>query len=113
MDKLVEYRTLIKRLLTRYAELSGTKPTSGLETELIFDEEHDHYLLYTIGWWSEGRVCGATVHVRLKNKKFWIEQDWLEDGITTDLLEAGVPHEDIVLAFHPPEMRKHTEFAAT
>jgi hypothetical protein len=34
-----------------------------------------------------------------------------EDGIATDLLEAGVPKEDIVLAFHAPEMRPYTEFA--
>jgi hypothetical protein len=27
------------------------------------------------------------------------------------LLEAGVPKEDIVLAFHEPEMRQYTEFA--
>ena len=27
------------------------------------------------------------------------------------LLEQGIPAEDVVLAFHPPEMRVHTEFA--
>lgn len=27
-------------------------------------------------------------------------------------LEAGVPKEDIVLAFHQPELRQYTEFAA-
>ncbi len=40
-----------------------------------------------------------------------IEEDWTEGGIATDLLEAGVPKEDIVLAFHPPKMRPYTEFA--
>ena len=40
-----------------------------------------------------------------------IEEDWTEEGIATDLLEAGVPHEDIVLAFHPPEKRPLTDFA--
>lgn len=28
------------------------------------------------------------------------------------LLQAGVPREDIVLAFHPPRLRRFTEFAA-
>jgi hypothetical protein len=27
------------------------------------------------------------------------------------LLAAGVPKSDIVLAFHPPEIRQHTDFA--
>ena len=35
----------------------------------------------------------------------------LEEGIATALLAAGVPKEDIVLAFHSPEKRKYTEFA--
>jgi hypothetical protein len=35
-----------------------------------------------------------------------------EVGIANELIEAGVPKEDIVLAFHHPEERKYTEFAA-
>ncbi|MDM8527344.1 XisI protein [Anaerolineales bacterium HSG24] len=111
MDKLVSYRTLIKKLLTKHAEQSNQAPSQELETELVFDEQHDHYMLFTLGWWTEGRVHGTTVHVRLRKGKFWIEEDWLEDGITTDLLEAGVPKEDIVLAFHSPKKRAWTEFA--
>lgn len=32
--------------------------------------------------------------------------------MATELLQAGVPREDIVLAFHPPRLRQFTEFAA-
>jgi hypothetical protein len=35
----------------------------------------------------------------------------LEVGIATELVEAGVPKEQIVLGFRPPEMRQYTEFA--
>ena len=65
----------------------------------------------TVGWAEQRRIRGTTVYVRIRNDKFWIEEDWLENGITTDLLNAGVPKEDIVLAFQPPEMRPLTEFA--
>jgi hypothetical protein len=51
--------------------------------------------------------------VRLCHGKFWIEDDMTEEGIATDLLQAGVPKEDIVLAFQPPEARQFTEFAPT
>ncbi len=111
MDKLTEYRTLIKRLLTRQAELINRRPKPDVETEISFDEERDHYMLLKVGWSPQGRVRGATVYVRLRNGKFWIEEDWTEKGIATDLLEAGVPNEDIVLAFQSPEMRPYTEFA--
>ncbi|HAX76640.1 MAG TPA: hypothetical protein DCY88_12560 [Cyanobacteria bacterium UBA11372] len=34
-----------------------------------------------------------------------------EEGMASELLRLGVPKEDIVLAFQPPEVRKFTEFA--
>jgi hypothetical protein len=52
-----------------------------------------------------------TVYVRIRDHKFWIEEDRTEDDIANDLVQAGVPHEDIVLAFHKPKMRQHTGFA--
>lgn len=111
MDKLSHYRVLIKEILSKYADLIRQNPREGRETELIFDEERDHYLLVHNGWVGKKRIRGTTVYVRLREGKFWIEEDWLEYGITDDLLEAGIPKEDIVLAFHAPEMRKYTEFA--
>ncbi|MEP7198446.1 MAG: XisI protein [Chloroflexota bacterium] len=111
MEQLTEYRNLIKRLLTHYAELLNRHPTAGEEVEVVFDEIHDHYMLINLGWAQKRRVRGNIVYVRLRNGKFWIEEDGLEHGIATDLLEAGVPKEDIVLAFHHPTMRPYTEFA--
>ena len=40
-----------------------------------------------------------------------MENNWTEADIVDSLVERGVPPEDIVLAFHPPEMRHYTEFA--
>jgi hypothetical protein len=56
-------------------------------------------------------VKAISVYVRIKNDKIYIEEDWTEEGIATELLREGVPKEDIVLAFHDPETRKLTEFA--
>lgn len=111
MDKLIEYRRIIKQLLLRYAELIGRRPKPGKDFEVVFDEERDHYMLISVGWSGQQRVRGTTVYVRLRNGKFWIEEDWLEQGIASDLLEHGVPKQDIVLAFQPPDMRPLTEFA--
>jgi hypothetical protein len=47
------------------------------------------------------------------NNKIWIQQDGIEDGIANDFLKAGIPKSDIVLAFHPPDIRKLTEFAVS
>jgi hypothetical protein len=42
----------------------------------------------------------------------WIEEDWTEAGIADILVRAGVPREDIVLGFQPPDLRQYTDFAA-
>jgi hypothetical protein len=109
--QLTNYRELLKTILMRYADLINRNPEPDEETEVIFDEERDHYILHTVGWSKEGRVLDTTIYVRLRHDKFWIEVDWTETGIANDLLAAGVPKEDIVLAFHHPEVRPLTEFA--
>ena len=78
---------------------------------LVFDEQHDHYLLIARGWQGEERIKENTIPVRLRDGKIWIEEDGREDGVVRDFLQAAVPREDIVLAFHPPHLRQYTEFA--
>ncbi|HLF85239.1 MAG TPA: XisI protein [Blastocatellia bacterium] len=112
MDKLTEYRNLIKRILTEHVELSKSQFKAGVEPILITDEERGHYMWLKLGWENGRRVKYITVYARLRDGKFWIEEDLTEDGIATDLVREGVPKEDIVLAFHDPETRKHTDFAA-
>ncbi len=113
MDKLTEYPKLIKQILTEYVELCQRHPQKDMETFLIVDEAKGHYMWMNLGWQNGERVTGMTVYVRLKDGKFWIEEDWTENGIATDLVEAGVPKEDIVLAFHDPNIRQYTDFAVT
>ena len=111
MERIETYRTILKELLTQQAQIMSQGPQTEIETELTFDEDRDHYMLLRLGWTPEGRLFVPTLYARLYNGKIWIEEDWTKDGFATDLLEAGVPNEDIVLGFQPPEMRIYTEFA--
>lgn len=110
MDKLTTYRSLIQRVLTEYAALVNRQPRPGVETVCVFDERRDHYLLLTVGWVESQRVRNTTLYVRLRDEQFWVEEDWTEEGIATELVRAGVPKEDIVLAFHAPYKRPYTGF---
>lgn len=78
---------------------------------LMFDDEISHYLWFNIGWKQGKRVKSISVYIRIKNEKIYIEEDWTEEGIATELMELGVQKNDIVLAFQPPDVRKYTEFA--
>jgi len=107
MDKLTNYRQIIQNTLTKLDEIANSSSKKKLETCLIFDENHDHYLWMSIGWINKKKINNIQIHIRIKNERVYIEQDWTEIGITSQLLEAGIPKEDIVLAFHDPASRRH------
>lgn len=111
MDRLKHYRQIIQEVLTEYHHLNE-KSGSKIESVLAFDEIHDQYLLLLMGWHKDERIKSVMIHIRLKDEKIWIEEDWTENGVATDLLLKGIPKEEIVLAFHSPHVRQYTEFAS-
>lgn len=110
MDKLNQYRCLIKQALTARAELMRSQPLPGEEILCLLDEATDNYLLLRMGWLQDKRLYSVTLHLRLVNDKIHIEQDWTDDFLA-DLVSAGISRKDLVLAFAPPNMRAMTEFA--
>jgi hypothetical protein len=103
------YREVVTRILTEEAQYV---PVNGdIAVCPLFDPIHDQYQVLYVGWEDEERVFVPLLHLRLHEGKIWIEQDGTEDGVANRLVAAGVPHEDIVLAFHPPRKRPYTEFA--
>lgn len=68
-------------------------------------------MLLAIGWEQDVRVHACVVHIEIIDNKIWIQRDGTEDGIAADLLDAGIPKSDMVLAFHLPEIRQHSGFA--
>lgn len=111
MDRVNEYNAIMRGLLYRLADRYGLAETSDVETIVITDDKHGQYMLFDVGWQGHERIERPWIHVHIKNGKFWIEEDWTEESIVSYLLEAGVPHTDIVLAFNPPDMRQYTDFA--
>jgi hypothetical protein len=100
---------LIQALLRSLAQEG--QPESGVETQLVFDTERDHYQLWQVGWQGEHRIRGCVVQIDLKDGRIWVQYDGTETGLVPELLKAGVPKEDIVLAFHAPSRRQHSGFA--
>ena len=111
MDKLTRYRALLRQFLQERAKLMNEHPVPGLETLCLFDDENNNYLVYNVGWPNGRRERYVTLLARLHEDKIWIEEDGTEEGLADLLVEADIPKEDIVLAFHAPEMRPLTEFA--
>ena len=111
MDREMNYRELIKRGLSEYRDWSNQGRTNDIAAMCAFDDEQGQYLLVRVGWDGKRRFRQIVLHLRLHNGKIWIETDDTEDGFATELVKAGVPNSDIVLAFHPPHLRSMTDFA--
>lgn len=110
MDKLDRYRTIIEKVLADHR--GDLKDYPEFRTKTIFDRQSDSYLLLREGWDNSRRVHAVIVHLEIIDGKIWVQEDWIESGITAELEEAGVPKSDIVLGFQPPNVRPYTEYAA-
>lgn len=111
MDKQLAYQAIIHQIIGKVAEQYGSGRGEAIDQVVVIDDTHGIYQIYEIGWNGHERIKTPWVHVRLKNSKFWIEEDWTEESIAEQLLATGIPHTDIVLAFNPPDIRPFTEFA--
>jgi hypothetical protein len=50
-------------------------------------------------------------YIDIIDQKIWIQHDGTEDGIADELVAAGIPQKQIILAFKSPEIRPYTDFA--
>ncbi|MEG3436019.1 XisI protein [Pannus brasiliensis CCIBt3594] len=109
MDKLDYYRRIAREIFIEHSEI---KPAHGeIQMKPLFDETRDRYQLLRAGWIEEERVYGALIPIDLEDDKIWIQYDGTEVGVANELLEKGVPREDIVLAYHSPLTRQYDGLA--
>ena len=108
MDKATRYREIIRQIIFEYAK---GKPILDIQTEILIDAERDHYKVMDVGFDGSGRVYGSIIHLDLINDKIWVQYDGTNRPVAQALLDAGVPREDIVLGFHPANLRQYTDFA--
>ena len=109
MDTRRAYQTLIKQLLTEYAA-HRSQWNAQIASRAVCDDEHGAYMVVDMGWNGDKYWHTTPIHVDVLNNKIWVQYDETEEGIATQLVVAGVPKEDIVLGFHPSELRPYTEF---
>jgi hypothetical protein len=109
MDNLEQYRDLIESILIEHTKI----PYAIGEINIlpIFDRKRDHYVIMLEGWEKGKRVHGSLIHIDIINGKFWIQRDGTEYGVGNELLDAGIPKSQIVLAFRSINMRKDSDFA--
>jgi XisI protein len=108
MNKLENYRSFVQKLLSQYAQNDSLN--EDVEVQLIFDIQRDHYQWMNVGWDGLKRVYYCIMHFDIRDEKIWLQQNLTDQNPAAELLEMGVPREDIVLGLQPPSKRPYTDY---
>lgn len=108
MDKLAQYRQYVQTLINHYAE--DDVSDDEVEVQLILDTERDHYQWMNVGWQELSRIYRTIIHIDIKDGKIWLQQNLTDQNPAEELVEMGVPREDIVLGLQPPYKRPYTDY---
>jgi hypothetical protein len=63
MVDIKQYRKKVRDLLQEIHSYNISNSNKGIEGQIIFDAEHDHYLLIDVGWEEKKHIYGAIVHI--------------------------------------------------
>ena len=111
MDKLTKYRKIISKILTDLANYGSS--LGQIDEYAICDETTDNYILFNVGWYPSGRrQQGYPIHIRIKDNKVWVEWDGTDQEIVQQLIDNGIPPEDIILGFQQSQPHFEMELVA-
>lgn len=105
MDRVDEYRQIVREFLQDFA-------ADDPEAQLIFDAERDRYLVMHLGWRGEYRIYGCAMQLDMIDGKVWIQHNSTEVVIDQELIQRGIPKQDIVLGFRSPSIRERLAAAS-
>ncbi|AOX03308.1 XisI protein [Moorena producens PAL-8-15-08-1] len=108
MEKVAQYRQYVQTLLNDYAK--DDVSNDEVEVQLIFDTVRDHYQWMNVGWEDLNRIYRSIVHLDIKDGKIWLQQNLTDLNPAEELVEMGVPRDDIVLGLQAPYKRPYTDY---
>jgi hypothetical protein len=93
MDKVERYRQILQKVLEDFA--NWLSPGSPIKLLPVCDVIHDEYLLISLGKENNRREHSIVFHAQLREGVIRIEADWTEEGLSDDLIAAGVDEKDL------------------
>jgi hypothetical protein len=111
MGSIKKYQKAILEILEEFAATPfSNSPT--VEKQIIADLKRNRFQVIGFGWEKEDILAYSTfLHFEIKNGKIWIQQNWTEILVATELVERGISKSDIVLGFVPEYARDATGYA--
>lgn len=100
MDRVNEYRQIICEFLEDFAK-------DDENAQLIFDTEHDRYLVMHNEWRNDYRIYGCAMQIDIIEDQVWIQHNSTEIYVDRELIQRGISPKDIVFGFRSPNIRQH------
>ncbi|CCI04626.1 element excision factor XisI family protein [Microcystis aeruginosa] len=94
MDNTVNYADILTQVIRKESAMQPR--LQNLKITPVCDPESGNFLIIMTGWEKEAWINTILFHARLFKNKIVIEDDNLEEGLTTNLIQAGIPPEDII-----------------
>lgn len=97
MERVTFQRDLIKTILAEHKQFEQDDLSETVITHFVLDDTNDEYLMIHTGWdpQSKKRIYGVVFHAWLKDGKIWIERDNVLPSVANELIERGIPQEEI------------------
>lgn len=110
MDKKIKkYQQIIENYLEKEAQ---DRKIPDIDCQVIADKDNNHYQLVETGWYQKRYIHSVIFHFHIKpNGKIWLLANNTDILVAEELLKLGVPASDIVIGFHPENVRPLTGFA--
>ncbi|MEI6409683.1 MAG: XisI protein [Bacteroidota bacterium] len=109
--KLKKYERIIIQALTEYAEMFNQQ-RDGLEATVIIDKVGGHYQLLNSGWRNGEYQFYVIFHFDIRGGKVWVQENRTDVLIAKELVERGIPKNEIVLGLQSPDLRAESGYAA-
>ncbi len=112
MDKVKKHRKIVHDILDEIVR-SRVHSRPEIHSYLVEDEKKGHFLLFSDGWVdNDKRFYGCSVHVQVDDRGMvWLFYDMSDYEIGKQILEKGIPPNQLVPAFQPPDVREEMGFA--
>ncbi|MFN0213253.1 MAG: XisI protein [Saprospiraceae bacterium] len=110
LNSIEQKKKIVRQTVEQIANIDSFDNQDN--TIRVLDDLGGHYLLFNNAWKDGKRFYGCFLHVDVHpDGKVWLQYDGTDQNVAESLVQAGIQHLDIVLAFQPPSVRQYTEFA--
>ena len=108
---LLDLRRAVEQVMDKWERVPG--PQSRFTIRGVRDAAHDRYTLQQLSRPHGLQVANTLAHLEIQGDKIFVEADATEEGIGNELVAVGIPKNQIVLAFYPPDIREMGDFAVS